>query len=749
MPVTDIHNENNEELILIIDGTLSVVSANISFRKLLGFTEEELLSADPEKLVEFSPGIRSLRKSAELPGSMRCSLISKSEKKINCTLRIHKITGKDQNYILIFNPSSEFSDARKNPEYNTNLLSGSFNQTPIPMVLVTYPDLKFKIINQALIDFLEIEDEPDYTGWKMTDLNPSWKHYLPSGEEVDFANVPIARALRGEKTSGEMMNIVTKNGNSKWCLVNGAPIYDEKNNLIAGYVIFPEITSHIKTQNALAESEKMYKLLAENMHDVVWMMEPYSLRLIYISPSVQKLRGYTAEEVMNQTMEELLTNESRQILQQVLERNIRAFYEQGNEKIQNYINIDQPCKDGNIVNTEVVITYIPDEKGELDFILGVSRNITDRIRIEQRVKESEKFLSQIIKHAPLSVILSKLPEETIISVNDKFIELFGYERDDMPDLSAWWALAYPDPAYREKVRTIWSKSIQKAISDCSEISGIETWVTAKSGKRLYCDFKGITIDGTLILFVTDLTERKNTENEIRELSTQKDKFFSVIAHDLRGPFHYILGYSEVLLEEDETLEPGERRKIVQKMNKTAAGAYKLLVNLLDWGRLQMNKIAFRPEKLNISEILQEIISENNNQAAAKSIKINTKVSDSLLIKADKYMFQMIIRNLLSNAVKFSEAGSEIFISAIEEADFVKISVKDFGVGISHDDIGRLFNLDESLSSEGTAGEKGTGLGLILVKEFTEKNGGTIEVKSKPGLGSTFTVNLPGAIKQIS
>lgn len=733
-----------DDIVFLTDRNFNIITVNAAAVNALGFTREEFSAKNIPDLTRFLDGEPDLSLIAGEGERVKCRLINSAGEQLTARLRVTPEPGTDDLYYFIFRDETELRRVKKERNYYSALLNESFKQTPIPMLLVTVHDMKLTIINDALVKFLEIEDEPDYTGWNIAELNPSWRHFKEDGGEIDFTEVPIVRALRGEKTVGEIMNIITKNGNSKWCIVSGSPIYDKKGSMIAAYIIFPEITAGITAEKALRQSEKMFKLLAENMEDVIWTLDPASGKFLYVSPSVKKLRGYTPEEVLLQPLNEALTENSIAVFAGAMEKNVRLFNEGKTDQMDNYVEVDQPCKDGSIVNTEVVTTFIPDSNGKPDFILGVSRNITERKKIENKLKESERFLKQVIKNAPIPVALLDYNGGTVIVINDKFSEVFGYTLEDIPALDAWWLLAYPDPDYREYLMNTWLNEIAFDLDDLEETRAIDAWVTTKNGDKKYCDFKGIRIGSVLVVFINDLTERKIKLNEIRELSKQKDKLLSIIAHDLKNPFHHILGYAEVLTDEFDKIDDAEKKRIVNQLSRTAAGTYSLLEHLLDWGRIQMNRMTFNPAKLNLHRILTEISAGLSDMNSRKNVTITTKLDKPVFLVADRYMLSTILRNLISNAVKFSFPGSEVVVSAVKEHDSILISVKDSGTGINEEELPRLFSLDDQYRSTGTEGEKGTGLGLILVKEFAEKHGGSIEVRSTPGLGSTFTVKLPAA-----
>jgi signal transduction histidine kinase len=255
----------------------------------------------------------------------------------------------------------------------------------------------------------------------------------------------------------------------------------------------------------------------------------------------------------------------------------------------------------------------------------------------------------------------------------------------------------------------------------------------------------------------DITDLKKSENEIRlkneELQkaiAEKDKFFSILAHDLRSPFNAFLGFTKMMVDELPSLTRDQITKIAISMNKSANNTYRLLANLLEWSRLQRGLIHVNPEPFLLMRQTAESLEPLLESANMKGIEIRFNIPDDMIVYADGNMLGSIIRNLTSNAVKFTRRGGKINISAKLLSDsFIEVSVNDNGMGMSKQLMKDLFCLEESANRKGTAGEPSTGLGLIICKEFIEKHGGKLWVESeeenlpagKTG-GSTFYFTIP-------
>ena len=232
-------------------------------------------------------------------------------------------------------------------------------------------------------------------------------------------------------------------------------------------------------------------------------------------------------------------------------------------------------------------------------------------------------------------------------------------------------------------------------------------------------------------------------NELESANKQKDKFFSIIAHDLRSPFNSLIGMSEILNKNLEDLSTEDIREIASSFHKTSDNTFNLLNNLLEWSRTQTNRVEFNPEKLAINKVIQDVVEFNRPGAEAKSIKITFNPVCDEMAMADINMLNTIMRNLITNAIKFTHHG-QIRISCQKQELSLLISVEDSGIGIPKEKISQLFSLEDNYSTEGTHGETGTGLGLLLCHEFVKKHNGELSVESEEGKGSIFSFTLPMA-----
>jgi signal transduction histidine kinase len=251
-----------------------------------------------------------------------------------------------------------------------------------------------------------------------------------------------------------------------------------------------------------------------------------------------------------------------------------------------------------------------------------------------------------------------------------------------------------------------------------------------------------------------LREKKRLEEQIREQNEQlqqlireKDKIFSIIGHDLKSPFNAIVGFSQLLTMQVQENDLDGILEYAEQIQLASDRAINLLVNLLDWARSQTGQMSYNPERIDLISLLSEVVQLLTPSAEQKNILIVTQIPDTLPALVDKAMISTVIRNLVSNAIKFTSSGGIITLKAISGVNEVTVSVTDTGVGIPPEVTCKLFGFEGSRSTPGTNNEQGTGLGLILCREFVEKHNGTIRVDSVPNQGSTFSFTLPVIYEQ--
>lgn len=364
--------------------------------------------------------------------------------------------------------------------------------------------------------------------------------------------------------------------------------------------------------------EERYRLLTELVNDVIWTQK-LDGTIVYLSPSVEILRGLSVEEAMHQAPEDILTPDSLVKSVNYLQRQYK-LYIQGLPMESFRGEIDYYRKDRSILHTEVITYPITADDIDSVVILGVSRDIGERKQFELQLKDQA--------------------------------------------------------------------------------------------------------------------------NSLKELNATKDKFFSIIANDLKNPFNAILGLTGLLQESVERLDCESVKEYAELIHASTNQTYNLLENLLDWAKLQQNVYPFTPVHFCINTLLMNETERLRKHSEEKNILISTTVGEEFIVVADEKMISTVIRNLISNAIKYTPEYGTISLNTILHPNEVEISIRDTGIGINHPQIDKLFHIEYNTMRPGTANEQGTGLGLILSQEIIRKHGGTIGVESDSGKGSRFYFTLP-------
>ncbi len=368
------------------------------------------------------------------------------------------------------------------------------------------------------------------------------------------------------------------------------------------------------------------------------------------------------------------------------------------------------------------------------------------IRVEQLKEREERklqyqFMNSLIETIPNPIFYFDHIRNAF-DCNEAFEHLTGEKRSEIKDLKI------------EKLfdKSALSKKQKKPHSNTVKISEMRLKYPDGSIHNLLYYKANIISQARRIGLVgvfTDITEIRNTETALREsenklrlANSTKDRFLSLIGHDLKNPFHAIMGLSHLLKTNYDEISDEDRKNIAENIYASTENTFQLLINLLDWARLQEGKIKVKTEDLELEKIARESIDLVRPRIKEKNLRVTHNIEFDLRVRGDKNMVRTIFRNLIGNAVKFTEDGGKIHVSAKRMLKYVEINIADTGIGINEEDLKYLFRLDKKGTIGSVEGQQGTGLGLILCKEFVEMNQGRIWAESEVGRGSVFYFALP-------
>jgi len=415
------------------------------------------------------------------------------------------------------------------------------------------------------------------------------------------------------------------------------------------------------------------------------------------------------------------------------------------------------------------------EKKILIFVSEQIAAAIERVRTAEKLRRSERGYRAIYENAHDGIIIFDPHKRVILDANLQAAVLYGFNLEILKSVRLE-AIIQND---------VLKKMMKSLVSEAGKIVSVESTFEQNGREKIFIEsnLSRINYNGVdaVLAIQRNITGRKKIENELKEyieklelttkqlednsrrlqnlnkqleesreelkiLNSQKDVFFSIIAHDLKSPFTSLLGFTQYLIQEYDSLSKEEIREFTFNIDKSARHVYNLLENLLQWSRIKTGRMEFAQVKIDIHDIASEVINLYQPNAMRKKIKLINSVPSKIVAFADNYMINTVFRNLIANAIKFTNANGSITVSAERQGNNVEIKILDTGVGIAEEDIEKLFKIDEHYTTIGTENEKGTGLGLILCKEFIEKNSGTIRVESELNSGTTFIITLPAPVK---
>jgi PAS domain S-box-containing protein len=613
----------------------------------------------------------------------------------------------------------------------------------------------------------EIENSKDYSppGQEYYEANIVYKQPFKDGKELTTGSVTdrwgtwisILIPIK-EETSGKTIAVYGMDINAKaW---DGFIFFEVSESsivlllllLIAFFLVKirfknqllkQDIAKRKKAENALRESEDKYSKAFQTAPYAISITSVNDGRFIDINNAFTTISGYSKEDVLSDSTIGLnlwvnLDDRVRVVTKLLNGENIFSEEYQFNTKKGNVIF--------GLFSAQII--FLNNES----FVLSSINDITERKIIEESLKQSEEKYRQLIENSH-DIIYMLLPDGTFTFVSPAWTRLLGHPIDQVFGHS-FQEFVHPDdiPGCLAWLKNgLESDQRQKGVEyRVKHLDG--SWRWHISSAMPFKDKNGIIVrfEGT----ARDITDRKIAEEEIKLknkelllINSEKDKFFSIIAHDLRSPFNAFIGLTQIMAEELSTLSMNEIQVYAESMKNSASNLYRLLENLLNWSKIQQGLIPFNAEILRLLPIVEESMLMLLEAAKNKNIEISLNIPNDIKVSADENMLNAIIRNLVSNAIKFTPKGGKINLSASENGEnYVEITIKDTGIGMTDDMIENLFKLDVNTNRPGTDGEASTGLGLILCKEFIEKHKGKLWVKCNGDKGCTFWFTIPSINK---
>ncbi|WP_421919276.1 PAS domain S-box protein [Marinifilum sp.] len=524
------------------------------------------------------------------------------------------------------------------------------------------------------------------------------------------------------------------------------PVLNNKGELIQIAIYSKDITQDLIAERKIKESEEQFRTITSNMKEGITFVNEEG-KFLYANSAFCEMSGFSLQELKNLNIFEMKADPNAPNI---------AYNESLKTGEGKNRGAEFRRKDGSVYNVDVRSQLIT--IGNQKYITGLISDITEQLKQEKELKQIKDKLTNFIETNPVGMFFLSLKKPMPIgysteekynwiksylyieNCNDATAKAYGYiKKEDLINKKLFELFWNDDQLFRQAVKAF--------IKHSANGKNIEIVGKSKSGDYINLinnsfhviqDNQLYSIQGS----VENITERKKLEKDLKLAIASKDKFISIISHDLRSPFASILGFSEMIMEKIEKKEYNKLQKYAVLIDKAIQNTYSFLNNLLVWAQSQSDKIIFNPNSYSVGDLIQEPLELAKQIASAKNIEVSLSLEKDMCLFVDREMIETVLRNLFSNAIKFTPENGKVELSIIKAYKTARLNVIDSGVGIDKEHFAKLFKIEESFSKEGTNGEKGFGLGLLLCKEFAKKNKGRILVKSEMGKGSVFTIELP-------
>lgn len=574
--------------------------------------------------------------------------------------------------------------------------------------------------SESFTEFFGVVD----SNFNMLSINDHWKNPLNESQEKPYGKKCYS-VFCGLNKPCDGCTISARDTNKLvWYFLQLQP--DGKERQCRRSIITP-VTNIEPFELTLKETDLFYEQLFESTGDSLLIIDCKG-QILKFTNKLCEMLSYTMDEFSNLAIFDIddPTNSltfSERVVQ--VEREKGAIFE-----------TDLISKMGKLIPVECSTSPIKYHNKTVFFT--AIRNIEKRKVAQKELLESEIRFRSLVENAT-DLVMRFDRDHRHVFVNTASLSVLGIPPEE------FIGKTHQEMDFPDDLCEFWEDEMDKVFE--SGISDIVDFSVNAKGKEIYFEWQLIPEFDTedeipyLLAIARDVSKRTMSEKALEEALKTKDKFFSIIAHDLRNPFGSLRTLSEYL-QNNEDLTKEEVKEFAEIIHTSACQGYDLLENLLEWSRSQRGNIKWQPQEFDLVTSIDSNIRLVRANIHKKQIKVNFKADKSHYVFADKYMIDTIIRNLLANAVKFTYMNGNIDIDILEQTEHYRISIKDDGKGITKDNQAKLFDLDNQHSSVGTAMETGTGLGLILCKEFIDTNNGKIWVESEEGMGSCFSFTVP-------
>ena len=555
-------------------------------------------------------------------------------------------------------------------------------------------------------------------------------------EDKDSTITALKNHIKGVAPYITEYRIKRSDGGWRWWSARGTALRNDQGEAYKMIGSITDITEQKDIQNKIKFNADLLSHVGQAV-----IATDLQGKVIYWNNAAEEIYGWSSVEAMGQNIAVLIPAEQSEEQANDIMKELSG----GNSWSGEFL---VKRKNGSMFPAYVTDAPIIDSNGKLTGIIGISNDITERKRAEESLRESHQIIEGIINSIPVRVFW-KDRNLTYLGCNNLFAKDAGFTNPNEIIGKDDFRMGWKNQAelYRKDDLEVMEAGRSKLLLEEPQTTPEGKDITLLTSKIPLRNSVGEII-GVLGTYI-DITERKQAEEEIKKsheqlfkLNAEKDKFFSIIAHDLRTPFNGFLNLTELMADTTEKFSLEEFAEYSKMLNNAAQNIFMLLNNLLEWAQIQKGSIKFAPQNSDLSRMVSQSIDTIYQSALQKRIAIVNEINIPQKVYADEKSINTVLRNLLSNAIKFTRVDGKVIVKSRRFDDStLQVSIQDNGVGISENEVKKLFRIEEKVSSLGTEGEPSTGLGLFLCKEFIEMHGGKIWAESEIEKGSTFSFTL--------
>ena len=568
------------------------------------------------------------------------------------------------------------------------------------------------------------------------------------GEERFQAEIKplLDRSLGGERVGYEADFYLRGHDDQRWMDVTYQP-YREEDDTVSGVVVVArDITERKRMEQALERTGREWTMAMDSFEDAIYLLDN-ERRLVRANGTFYAVTHSTPESAIGRHITEIIHPDGEEVPCPVC----RAQEEQRDAVIvMEPDNPDNPA--GRPI--EVTVKVVRDAASEPSGILMSIHDLSHARETEEKLRHSELRLRRVLETTPMPLAICRVSDRRITYLNRRFIDTFGYTREEIPDLDSWYRHAYPDPEYREMLVAEWEGMVGAAITEGTVIPSLEVELSARDGSEHHTIASTSVVGDEAIVLFSDLTERKRMEEELRQAmehaeaaSRAKSEFLAVMSHEIRTPMNAILGMAELLTESERD---AERRGYLEVQSRAGSALLELIDDILDLSRLEAGRIEVQNEPFVLRDLLGSVCDFLGARAKEKGIHLRGDVSESIPAGwfGDVRRMRQILVNLAGNAVKFTQRGGvdlEVTVDSrgVEEAPWrLRFCVIDSGIGIPREYQETIFDTFTQVDSSSTRAHGGSGLGLSITRRLVTLLGGELWMESTPGEGSRFCFTVP-------